>query len=234
VARSLAATASAVPILLGAAAMRAITGDKRASANLVTSTLSNVSLALSGVQVRVTGEEHLWSHRPAVFIFNHRNIADAQIVGSLVRRDFGAVAKKELEKNPLFAAASQFMHFAFVERDNTQAAIETLRPATRLLSEGYSMVVAPEGTRVTGMAVGPFKKGAFRMAMEAQVPLVPIILRNADDVAPRNSGTLRPGTVDVAVLPPISVTGWTLDTLEERIEEVRQLFVETLENWPAA
>jgi putative phosphoserine phosphatase/1-acylglycerol-3-phosphate O-acyltransferase len=231
--RGVLATASAVPVLLGALAMRALTGDKRESANFMIGTLTEISLALGKVKLNVTGEEHLWSARPAVFIWNHRNIFDAQIVGRLVQRDFGAVAKKELERVPLFAAASRFMHIAFLDRSDSKAAVAALEPATRLLGEGISMLVAPEGTRVAGTGIGPFKKGAFRMAMAAKVPVVPIVIRNADDIGSRASGTMRPGTVDVAVLPPVRVDDWTLRDLDERIAEVRQAFIDTLVQWPA-
>jgi putative phosphoserine phosphatase / 1-acylglycerol-3-phosphate O-acyltransferase len=149
-----------------------------------------------------------------------------------VQRDFGAVAKKELRTVPLFAAASRFMHIAFVERDNTSAAVAALAPATKLLGEGISILVAPEGTRVEGAGVGEFKKGAFRMAMAAKVPIVPIVIRNVEDIGSRSSGTMRPGTVDVAVLPPIDVGSWTKRDLDRRIAAVRGLFVEMLEDWP--
>jgi putative phosphoserine phosphatase/1-acylglycerol-3-phosphate O-acyltransferase len=230
--RSALATASAVPVFLGAAAMRMLTGEKRQAANFLASTLTEISLGLGKVRLNVTGEEHLWSVRPVVFIWNHRSIVDAQIVGRLVQRDFGAVAKKELQKVPLFAAASRFMHIAFVDRADSRAAVEALEPATRLLGEGISMLVAPEGTRVAGEGIGEFKKGAFRMAMAAKVPIVPIVIRNVDDIGSRASGTMRPGVVDVAVLPPIRVEGWTLRDLDRRIAGVRQLFVDTLADWP--
>ena len=230
--RSVLATASAVPVFLGAAAMRALTGEKREAANFLASTLTEISLGLGKVKLNVTGEEYLWSARPAVFIWNHRSIFDAQIVGRLVQRDFGAVAKKELAKVPLFAAASRFMHIAFVDRSDSRAAVAALEPATRLLREGISMLVAPEGTRVAGEGIGEFKKGAFRMAMAAKVPIVPIVIRNVDDIGSRASGAMRPGVVDVAVLPPIPVADWTLRDLDRRIATVRQLFVSTLEDWP--
>jgi putative phosphoserine phosphatase/1-acylglycerol-3-phosphate O-acyltransferase len=219
-------------VFLGAAAVRALTGDKREAANFLTSTLTEISLALGKVRLDVVGEENLWVARPAVFIWNHRNIFDAQIVGRLVQRDFGAVAKKDLEKVPLFAAASRFMHIAFIDRENTSAAVAALEPATRLLGEGLSVLVAPEGTRVAGTGVGEFKKGAFRMAMAARVPIVPIVIRNAEDLGSRNSGTMRPGTVDVVVLPPIRVDRWRLRDLEQHIAGVRDLFVRTLQDWP--
>jgi putative phosphoserine phosphatase/1-acylglycerol-3-phosphate O-acyltransferase len=134
---------------------------------------------------------------------------------------------------PLFAAASRFMHIAFVDRADTRSAIASLEPATKLLREGISILVAPEGTRVEGPGVGEFKKGAFRMAMAAGVPVVPIVIRNVEDIGSRTSGTMRPGTVDVAVLPPVGVADWSKRDLERRIGEVRESFVRTLEHWPA-
>ena len=68
--------------------------------------------------------------------------------------------------------------------------------------------------------------------MAAGIPIVPIVIRNAELVAARNSTIINPGTVDVAVFPPISVDDWTLDTLPERIAEVRQLYLDTLADWP--
>ena len=230
--RSALAAASAVPVFLGAVAIRALTGDRRGAANFFTSTFTEISLALGRIRLNVVGEKNLWDARPAVFIWNHRNIFDAQIVGRLVQRDFGAVANKELQGVPLFAAASRFMPIAFVDRDDTKAAVAALEPATRLLREGISMLVAPEGARVSGSTVGEFKKGAFRMAMAAQVPIVPIVIRNIGDIGSRSSGTMRPGTVDVTVLPPIPVEGWTHRDLERRIAEVRGMYIEVLENWP--
>ena len=70
------------------------------------------------------------------------------------------------------------------------------------------------------------------MAMAAGVPIVPIVIRNAEVIAPRDSQTMNPGTVDVVVYPPLSVEGWTHDNLVDRIAEVRQLYLDTLKNWP--
>jgi putative phosphoserine phosphatase/1-acylglycerol-3-phosphate O-acyltransferase len=232
--RNLLATAMAVPAVLGAAAVRLLTGDKREAANLLTSTLMDYWVALGGVKLNVIGEEHLWSHRPAVFIFNHRNNFDAQIMGKLVRRDFGVVAKKELKALPIFAIGAKFLHIAFIDRDDPRKAVEALQPGTQLLKEGISMILAPEGRRVVGRGLADFKKGAFRMALAARVPIVPVVFRNADEVGPRSSAVMRPATVDVAVLPPVPTDDWSLETLDRHIAQVRQMFVDTLENWPGA
>ena len=71
---------------------------------------------------------------------------------------------------------------------------------------------------------------AFTMAVG--IPIIPIVIRNAEIVAARNSTTINPGTVDVAVFPPIPVDDWTLDNLPERIAAVRQLYLDALADWP--
>ena len=120
----------------------------------------------------------------------------------------------------------------FIDRDDPVAALETMHTVEERAKNGLSILMAPEGTRLDTTEVGPFKKGPFRLAMAAGIPIVPIVIRNAEIVAARNSTTINPGTVDVAVFPPIPVDDWTLDTLPERIAEVRQLYLDTLANWP--
>ena len=120
----------------------------------------------------------------------------------------------------------------FIDRDDPEAALETMRTVEERAKNGLSILIAPEGTRLDTTEVGPFKKGPFRLAMAAGIPIVPIVIRNAEIVAARNSATINPGTVDVAVFPPIPVTDWTVETLPERIAEVRQLYLDTLANWP--
>ena len=87
--------------------------------------------------------------------------------------------------------------------------------------KGKSLAVAPEGTRSGSGRLGPFKKGAFRLAMAGGVPIVPIVFRNANDVWPLGTQFMRPGTVDVVVHPPIPTDDWTDEDLDARIAEVR-------------
>jgi putative phosphoserine phosphatase/1-acylglycerol-3-phosphate O-acyltransferase len=94
------------------------------------------------------------------------------------------------------------------------------------------VVIAPEGTRRDTTEVGPFKKGPFRIAMAAGIPIVPIVIRNAQMIAARDSSTMNPGTVDVAVFPPISLADWDIENLPEHIAGIRQLYLDTLRKWP--
>jgi putative phosphoserine phosphatase/1-acylglycerol-3-phosphate O-acyltransferase len=180
----------------------------------------------------VTGEHNLWCRRPAVFIFNHQSILDGLILMKLVREDVTGVAKKEVAGQPGFGQFARLANMAFVDRGNTVQARSALEPVVQRLREGYSIAISPEGTRSPTPAVGPFKKGAFHMAMQSGAPIVPVVIRNAGELLWRGSKVMRSGTVDVHVRAPISVTDWTVDTLEDRVAGVRELFVQALEDWP--
>jgi putative phosphoserine phosphatase/1-acylglycerol-3-phosphate O-acyltransferase len=117
----------------------------------------------------------------------------------------------------------------FVDRSNTAKAIQALGPAVEALRHGRSLIIAPEGTRSTTAAVGRFKKGAFRLAMDAGVPIVPVVFRNVLDALPKGAFVVRPAVVEVEVLPPVETSSWTLDTLDDRIRDVRDCYIEILE-----
>ena len=220
-------TAAALGIGIGV-----LNRSRREGANFATAVGPSAALALAGVRLRVSGEENLWSHRPAVFVFNHQSSIDVAVVGSLVRRDLTGVAKKEAARDPRFALIGYLADIAYVERGNTAQAKRALAPAVERLRQGVSIAIAPEGTRSPSPRLGRFKKGAFHLALQAGVPVVPIVIRNAGDVMWRNSLVIRPGTIDVAVLGPIPTESWTAERLDERVAEVRQLFLDALEDWP--
>src|SRR5207237_8733312 len=103
------------------------------------------------------------------------------------------------------------------------------RPGRAALWTSPPLAMRPEAPRGAPLRLGPFKKGAFHMAMGARVPIVPIVFRNSLDALPKHGLVIRPATVEVVVHPPIPTDDWTPDTLEQRVAEVRALFVDTLE-----
>jgi putative phosphoserine phosphatase / 1-acylglycerol-3-phosphate O-acyltransferase len=208
--------------------------SRRDAANFATSVGADAALALSGVHLEVVGEENAWKERPAVFVFNHQSSLDMLVIGSVLRRDITGVAKKEAARDPRFAPIGLLTDIAYVDRSNTSQAKKALEPAVDKLREGISICIAPEGTRSPTPRLGRFKKGAFHIAMQAGVPIVPIVIRNAGDLMWRNSFFVRPGQVDVAVLEPIPTDEWTVEELSDRVDEVRALFEETLESWPTS
>jgi putative phosphoserine phosphatase/1-acylglycerol-3-phosphate O-acyltransferase len=236
--RTLAGLGSLGPLAAGALGVGVLARSKRAGVNFLSRYWPEALLTLNGVRLNVTGAANLTARRPAVFLFNHRNNFDVFMVAALVRDDWTAVGKIELERNPLVGPLGKLLDVAFIDRADSAAAVTALPGVEEAARKGLSILVAPEGTRMDAqiagpLEVGPFKKGAFRIAMATGLPIVPIVIRNSESVAGRNSYRLSPGTVDIAVLPPVSVDDWTLADLPERIEHVRALYLKTLADWPA-
>lgn len=194
---------------------------------------SELSLALAGVRVDVVqGAANLWGPRPAVFIFNHTSKMDAFVVMKLLRENFTGVAKAETKKVPVFGQLFQAADMAFVDRANSERAVDALRPVVDKLKAGTSIVISPEGTRTPTPRLGPFKKGPFHIAMQAGVPIVPMLFRGVDAIQWRGAQVVRPGRVEVVVLDPVDTSRWRAETIGEHRDEVRELMAATLAHWP--
>ncbi|MES2797239.1 MAG: HAD-IB family hydrolase [Bacteroidota bacterium] len=190
--------------------------------------LGDFGAAVAGIKLAIKGEEYLWSNRPAVFILNHQSNADFLIALKLIRKDARGVAKKELQKMPILGQMLQASGTIFLDRADKEKSIEALKPAVESLQNGISVVIFPEGTRSYDYTLGKFKKGAFHMAMEARVPIIPIILKNAHDVMPRGQNVFNPTLVEVIVLPPISTKKWTKENFDSNILKIRKMFLKEL------
>jgi putative phosphoserine phosphatase/1-acylglycerol-3-phosphate O-acyltransferase len=200
----------------------------RRAINIAITTWGEIGTALVGIDVSVVGEEHLWSHRPAVFIFNHQSGVDMLLLCRLLRRDIIAVAKQEVRRNPIFGPVFAAAGTVFIDRFDHEKAVAALKPVVASIRQGLSLVLSPEGTRSPTPRLGRFKKGAFHMAMAAGVPIVPIVLRNTIDALPKHGIIVRPATIEVVVHPPIPTADWQAEDIDRHIEEIRQLYVDTL------
>jgi putative phosphoserine phosphatase/1-acylglycerol-3-phosphate O-acyltransferase len=228
IARTALAYASLVPSAWASVAVALANRSRREGANTLLSAWPDLATAFAGVELEVSGEEHLWSHRPAVFLFNHQSAVDTLLVAKLLRRDFTGVAKQEIRRNPVFGPAFAFAGVVFIDRADSAKAIEALAPALAALREGRSIAIAPEGTRSRTRRLGRFKKGAFHLAMQARVPIVPIVFENALDVLPRGALVLRSAKVRAVVLPPVDTSAWTRESLDAEIERIRKQYLDVL------
>lgn len=217
-----------VPSLLLGLPAFLLDGSWRRAVNVAASVWGEIGTALAGVDVQVKGEEHLWSHRPAVFIFNHQSAIDMLLLCKLLRRDFVGIAKEEVRSNPIFGPVFTLAGAVFVDRGNREQARQALEPAIDALRRGLSVAIAPEGTRSPTPKLGRFKKGAFHLAMAARVPIVPIVFKNALDALPKHAMFVRPATIEAVVLKPIATTDWTPQDLPQRIAAIQRLYQRTL------
>ncbi|ALE78157.1 HAD-IB family hydrolase [Pseudonocardia alni] len=219
--------------LAAAAGAGLLHGSRRRFVDMAGSVGADVAFGLAGIDVEVTGAEYLHSARPCVFVFNHQSKFDVPVLMKLLRESFTGVAKKEAAQIPVWGQLFWAADVAFIDRSNSRAARAALQPAVdKLRDEGISLAMAPEGTRSPTPRLGPFKKGAFHIAMQAGVPIVPVVIRNAGEIMWRGAQTLRGGTVQVAVLPPVDTSSWVPEDAGKYAEEVRGRFLDTLAAWP--
>jgi putative phosphoserine phosphatase/1-acylglycerol-3-phosphate O-acyltransferase len=217
-----------LPAVFVGQVVRMLTGSARAGADLTMSTWADFSAQAIALDLSIEGREHLWSSRPAVFIFNHQSAVDAVIIAKLLRENFAGIGKAELRNHPIAGPMFKAAGVVFIERADREKAIKALQPAVEALRQGTSLSIAPEGTRSRDGQLGPFKKGAFHIAMQAGVPIVPIVIKNSVDAQRKGEMLFRPATVQVVVLPPVDTRKWRVATLDRHVSEVRAIFLRSL------
>lgn len=186
-------------------------------------------LRLSGVKVDVKGREHLDPEQPYVFISNHWSYLDAAPLFAFTGRRMGLVGKKELLKAPILGYGMGFVNVIAIDRSNRERALESMRIATERLRAGVSFGVCAEGTRARPGQMLPFKKGAFHMAVQARVPIVPIAFKNSDQLMGKGTGVAWPGTIEMVMFPPVD-TAWVKGDadLQELIDHVQAMIMKEL------
>jgi putative phosphoserine phosphatase/1-acylglycerol-3-phosphate O-acyltransferase len=211
-----------------------LTNDRRGGADLATSLFGRVAGQLGNIKIDVIGRQHA-THRPAVFFINHQStLIDALVTSNVVQRGFTVVAKAEVKQVPVLGQLLDLAGVAFVDRSNTSKAISAMQPAVDKLRAGVSIAMSPEGTRSLSPRIGPFKKGGFHLARDAGVPIVPIVIRNAGEIMWRNAKVAQEGTIEVVVHEPVPTANWTKADLDEWVPRMRQLYIDTLDDWPGA
>ena len=225
--RTLAALAAILPGLLVGGLTALLGGNRRRALNRAIRLWGDLGIRAAGIDLRVTGAEFL-EMRPAVFVINHQSGIDPILICALLRRDFVGVAKSEIRRNPLLGPAFALAGTIFLDRGDGPAARRSLAAGLDRLREGVAVAIAPEGTRSLGIRIGHFKTGAFRLALEAGVPVVPIVIHDAARVLPRGGRVMRAGPVHVSVQPPIDTTRWSPEALKYQVAEVESIFEEVL------
>ncbi len=176
------------------------------------------TLWLLGVDVELRGAEHLSDLRagrvgagwPCVVVTNHQSALDVPLMALLAPRFPLVMGKAELRWLPVFNLLWWSLGQAFVERGDAQAARATVAGFVRALARGpRTVLLAPEGTRTRDGSVGAFRRGAFRIAAEAGIPILPVVIEGAFECMPKGQLWADPGRVRVTVRPPIDTRGWS-------------------------
>lgn len=162
-----------------------------------------------GLRTRVIGRENVTRQRPCIYVANHQSAYDVPILAELFVPDTVVIGKKELVHLPFFGWLFTVTGNILIDRSDNPRAVGRLREAEEAIRErGVSVWIFPEGTRSrTPGVLLPFKKGAFYMAVATGAPLVPVVAAPVRPFFDPPERRVRPGTVEVRVLDPISTAG---------------------------
>lgn len=155
------------------------------------------------VKVRVIGRENIVRDQSYVFVANHQGAFDIWSIYGYLNHPFKWLMKKELEKIPLVGYACKCAGHVFVDDSSIVGIKETIAEAEHTLRDGMSVVIFPEGSRTHDGHLIPFKRGAFMLAAEFGLPVVPVSIDGSFKVMPRSTYCVNPGTITLQIHKPL-------------------------------
>jgi 1-acyl-sn-glycerol-3-phosphate acyltransferase len=164
-------------------------------------------LWLGGVRLRIEGIEHLPVQGPVVYMSNHQGNFDVPVLFAGLPVQFRWLAKAELFRIPLFGLTMRIAGYIPVERQDRRLAIQSMNLAAGRVAAGTSIMIFPEGTRSPDGTLLPFKKGGFVLALQAQAPIVPIVIDGSAALMIKSSWRIRSGEVRLQIFPAIPTAG---------------------------
>lgn len=181
---------------------------------------------LFGIRYEIEGTENIQKGQSYVFVCNHVSMFDVWLVYGWLPVVFKWIMKQELRKVPFVGSGCYAAGHIFINRRNPREAKESLERAERILTNGVSLVVFPEGTRSKNGQVQEFKRGAFQIAFDLQLPVVPISLSGMHELMPKGSYFVHPFTrTKMKVGKPINLkeymTADPADTAAVRKEQIQ-------------
>ena len=179
-------------------------------------------------RIHVHGVEHVQRGRPYVYMANHASLIDTPALFAYLPYQFRIMAKKSLFNVPFMGWHLRTAGHFPIDHGNPRKIATSLRRVIDGVKGGRSLAVFPEGKRTEDGQLQPFETGAFKIALKAGVPIVPVSIRGTFALLPRTSLAPRPGRVDVIISEPIDTTAYNEKTLNELIEKTRAAIASNL------
>ncbi len=183
------------------------------------------------IRVKTTQQVPLDLSKAYVFAINHQVALDIPAVGIGIPCPFGWVAKAELAKVPFLGSSIKNSPSVFIDRSHPKKSVESMQIAGERIRKGLSVAIFPEGSRSHSTKIQEFKRGAFVLAIEAGVPVVPVTILNALELFNEKTMLARPGTMHIVIGEPIPIDGWTRKDIPKLMELVRVVMERELEHW---
>lgn len=191
---------------------------------------SKLNTVLTPMFVKVSGRSNIKKYTSYIVVANHQSLYDIFLIYGWIGMDIRWVMKKELAKVPGVGFGSKSVGHIFIDRSNQRAALKSLEEAEKKLVNGTSVVIFPEGTRSRTGQLTKFKRGAFKMAMDLKLPLLPVTINGTREVMPHPSAiNILPGKVKMTIHAPIMVEGLTEKDIPELMAKVKETIESGLE-----
>lgn len=184
---------------------------------------------ITPMHLEVCGRENIDVNQSYVVVSNHQSQFDILALYGWLGVDFKWVMKMELRRVPILGIACEKLGHIYIDRSNTQAALNSINQAQKKITGGTSVLFFPEGSRSRDGKLKPFKKGAFRMALDLDVPILPVTINRTRNILPSDTADLFPGKASMIIHEPVSIKGYTDETLPELMEKVRSVIKSKLE-----
>ena len=181
---------------------------------------SRILCLSAGVTVEVEGLERVAAGQPAVFIANHQSLFDPPALFLTVPGKLRVIAKRSLFMVPIFGQALWAAGVIPINRRDRQSSIASMTRASRRIRNGLSVLVFAEGTRSRDGRLLPFKKGAFVMALQAGVPVQPVLVHGSRDILPPGALFPRPGRILISFLDPVPTADMTFEDRHQLLSTV--------------
>lgn len=182
--------------------------------------------AAAGVRTRAAGLDNVPPAGPYVVISSHTSHLDGPAIALALPHPVYFVIKKELARIPLWGHAALKIGFIAVDRSDSEKARCEMARAVDTIRAGRRVLVFAEGTRSPDGYLLPFKKGGFHLAVDAQVPILPVAVNGSYRLFPKGAPAARPGRLEVAVGPPIATAGLTNDDVEALLKRTREVIID--------
>lgn len=185
-----------------------------------------IILTVTNTKISISGKAHIKKGQSYIIISNHQSHFDILALVCGLGVQYRWVIKQELRKIPLFGYALHASRNIFIDRSNHQRAIRSINEGMDRLPDGAGVLFFAEGTRSPDGQIHQFKKGGFTIALERQLPILPVTVNGSRKALPKNSMVFTSGTIEVVVSPPIDTSGYTTETITQLIEKTRNTIVE--------
>ena len=184
---------------------------------------------LTPMSVKVIGRDNIEKGQSYVVVSNHQSHYDVFVLYGWLGLDFKWVMKKELRKVPALGVACEKLGHIYVDRSDREAALASIEEAKKKIVNGTAVIFFPEGTRSLSGDLNEFKKGAFIMALDLGVPILPVSIINTRNILPPKTVKLLPGQAKLVIHKSIKLEGYCHENIGDLITDVKTVIQDGLD-----